>query len=337
MKTSQKRLSIPHLVDAERDLAFKPGLNANSFFVIADMESAEGQKFNILIHQLQVPAPADVPMKMLSIFNVLDITNGIFKSDEILYPEEEVSYETDRLYVETPTSTISGDLHAIHATADFEWGSVKLSMQFPGEVIYNAGAGVFDFFGNMPTGQCSIVKGLGSGTLKFQGREIKLFGKTWFDRQWSWRRDLDGNEERPMTVGFQEQDMYWTWMNLTLDNGEALGLWDINLYGKHASWVTLVKPDGSQLVANIRPLAEAAGDYWTSPTGQRYPTSWVVDIADLNASLIVKSIKKEQEVPSAILPKYEGLAEIGGTYERAPVTGYTLVEMVGNWNKDRKI
>jgi predicted secreted hydrolase len=121
-----------------------------------------------------------------------------------------------------------------------------------------------------------------------------------------------------------------------LDNGEALGLWDIYLYGKQSSWVTLVQPDGSQLVANIKPLVESAGDYWTSPTGQRYPTSWIVDITALNAKLIVKSIKKEQEVPSDLLPKYEGLADISGTYQGEPVTGYTLVEMVGNWNKDKK-
>jgi len=79
MKTNQKKLNIPHLIDAERDLAFKTGLNANSFFVIADVESHDGQKFNILIHQLQIPAPADAPLKILSIFNVLDITNGTLK------------------------------------------------------------------------------------------------------------------------------------------------------------------------------------------------------------------------------------------------------------------
>ena len=337
MKTNQKKLSIPHLIDAGRDLAFKQGLNANSFFVIADVESQDGQKFNILIHQLQIPSPVDAPLKILSIFNVFDIANGTFKSDEILYSEEETKYETDRMYVETPTSIISGDLHTIKASANFDWGSVDLNMQFPGEVIYNAGSGVFNFFGNMPTGQFSNVKGLCSGTLNFQGKQIEVFGKTWFDRQWSWRRDLYGNEEQPMEVGFQEQDMYWTWMNLTLDNGEALGLWDIYLYGKQSSWVTLVQPDGSQLVANIKPLVESAGDYWTSPTGQRYPTSWIVDIDELNAKLIVKAIKKEQEVPSELLPKYEGLADISGTYQGKPVTGYTLVEMVGNWNKDRKI
>jgi predicted secreted hydrolase len=137
-----------------------------------------------------------------------------------------------------------------------------------------------------------------------------------------------------MEVGFQEQDMHWTWMNLTLDNGDVLSLWDLYLYGKQSNWVTVVHPDGSQVVANIKPLAEKASDYWTSPTGQRYPTSWIFDIAALDARLIVKSIKKEQEVPSELLPKYEGLADIKGTYQGEPITGYTLVEMVGNWHKD---
>lgn len=336
MKANSKRLSIPHLIDAERDLAFKPEMGTNSFFAIADVETNEGRKFNILVHQLEVPAPAGAPRQFLSIFNVFDINNGTFKSDEIIHSEDEVRYETDRMYVDMPNSKISGDLHAIDASAKFDWGSVDLNMLFPGQVIYNAGLGVFDFVGNMPTGQYSVVNGLGSGTLNFDGETHKVHGKTWFDRQWFWHHDFNGNPEKPMKGSFQEQEMYWSWMNLTLDNGELLGLWDIYLYGKQSSWVTTSRPDGTHIVANIEPLAESAGDHWISPMGQRYPTSWIVKIPELEAELIVKAIKQEQEVPSDILPKYEGLADINGTYRGKPVTGYTLVEMVGNWSKDRK-
>ena len=335
MKTGSKKLSIPHLIDAERDLAFKPDMGTNSFFAIADVETEEGRKFNILIHQLEVPAPAGVPRKFLSIFNVFDIDNGTFKSDEIIHSEEEVKYETDSMFIEMPNSKISGDLHAIKASANFDWGSVELDMQFPGEVIYNGGTGVFDFVGNIPTGQYSVTKGLGSGTLNFNGETHKVFGKTWYDRQWFWRHDFFGNKEKPMKGTFQEQNMYWTWMNLTLDNGDVLGLWDIYLYGKLSSWVTMAEPDGSHIVANVEPLAESASEFWISPMGQRYPTNWVIKIPELEAELIVRAIKKEQEVPSDILPKYEGLCNITGTFRGKPVTGYNLVEMVGNWNKDR--
>ena len=44
MKTGSKKLSIPHLIDAERDLAFKPDMGTNSFFAIADVETEEGRK-----------------------------------------------------------------------------------------------------------------------------------------------------------------------------------------------------------------------------------------------------------------------------------------------------
>ena len=329
-------LTIPHLIDAQNDLAFKPDVDANSFFVIADVQTQEGQKFNILIHQLQAPAPAEAPQQLLSIFNVFDITNDIYKSDEIIYTQEEIEYETDKLYVKMPTSTISGDIHSMEASANFEWGSVSLNIQFPGQIIYNGGNGVFNFVGNVPTGEYSIVNGLVSGTLTFQGKTHKIFGKSWFDRQWFWRHDPYGNKALPMKGNFQQQDMYWTWMNLTLDNNVVFSLWDLYLYGKQSSWVTSVLPDGSHIVANIIPLVESAGDYWVSPTGQHYPTSWIVEIAALDTKLIVKSIKKEQEVPSKILPKYEGLADISGTYKGKPVTGYTLVEMVGNWSEVRK-
>lgn len=336
MKTLSKKLSIPHLIDAERDLAYKTNVGTNSFFVIADVQTKEGKQFNILIHQLQIPAPPNVPQQYLSIFNVFDLEKDDFKSDEIVHTAEEVKFETDRFYLEMPNSLIYGNLHAMNASAKFDWGRVDLKLQFPGEVILNAGVGMFDFVGNMPTGQYSVVNGLVSGELNFRGKTYEIYGKTWFDRQWFWWHDIYGNTPEPMVGTFQEQEMYWSWMNLTLDNGVALGLWDIYLYGKRSSFVTTVQPDGSQLVANVKPLAESADDYWTSPTGQRYPTSWVVEIPDLDAKLVVKAIKKEQEVPSVLFPKYEGLADISGTYKGKPMTGYTLVEMVGNWSKDRK-
>lgn len=333
MKTKSK-LRIPHLIDAERDLAWKPGLMANSFFAIADVETQDGRKFNMLVHQLQSPAPADAPVQLGSIFNVFDITNGIYKSSEGLYTEDEIQYETDRMYVETPNSIISGDVHTMHVSANSDWGSLDLNMQFPGQVMYNAGTGVFDFFGNVPTGQYSIVNGLCSGTLTLEGEEIKFFGTTWFDRQWSWSKDLDGNKETMVKKEeFQGQDMHWTWMNLTLDNGHVMGLWDLHLYGNHSSFVTLVEPDGSHVVANVKPLAELASEYWISPKKQRYPTNWIVDIPELDAKLTVKAIKKEQEVASNMLPRYEGLANITGTFRGKPVTGHNLVEMVGNWSK----
>ncbi|MDF0717692.1 lipocalin family protein [Muricauda sp. 334s03] len=333
MKTKSK-LRIPHLIDAERDLAWKPGLMANSFFAIADVETQDGRKFNMLVHQLQSPAPADDPVQLGSIFNVFDITNGTYKSSEGVYTEDEIRYETDRMYVETPNSIISGDVHTMHVSANSDWGSLDLNMQFPGQVMYNAGTGVFDFFGNVPTGQYSIVNGLCSGTLTLEGEEIKFFGTTWFDRQWSWIKDLDGNKETMVKKEeFQGQDMHWTWMNLTLDNGHVMGLWDIHLYGNHSSFVTLVEPDGSHVVANIKPLAELASEYWISPKKQHYPTNWIVDIPELDAKLTVKAIKKEQEVASNMLPRYEGLANITGTFRGKPVTGHNLVEMVGNWSK----
>ena len=34
-------LTIPHLIDAQNDLAFKPDVDANSFFVIADVQTQD--------------------------------------------------------------------------------------------------------------------------------------------------------------------------------------------------------------------------------------------------------------------------------------------------------
>jgi len=92
------------------------------------------------------------------------------------------------------------------------------------------------------------------------------------------------------------------------------------------------RADGTHIVADLIPLARSSTDHWTSPTsGQRYPTRWAVEVPSLDCRLEVRPLIREQEVASDYLPKYEGVAEVSGIYKGKQVTGFTMVEMVGNW------
>lgn len=57
----------------------------------------------------------------------------------------------------------------------------------------------------------------------------------------------------------------------------------------------------------------------------------MVEVRALDCRLDVRSLIREQEIPSDYLPKYEGVAEVSGIYQGKQVTGFTMVEMVGDW------
>jgi predicted secreted hydrolase len=52
------------------------------------------------------------------------------------------------------------------------------------------------------------------GTLNVKGRTRRVSGVSWLDRQWG-----------PVPV--QHPSMRWTWMNITLRNGDQPALWDV--------------------------------------------------------------------------------------------------------------
>jgi hypothetical protein len=60
-----------------------------------------------------------------------------------------------------------------------------------------------------------------------------------------------------------------------------------------------LRPDGSYALAVVRPLADGAGKFWTSPvTHKTYPTHWRIDIPALRARLRVDvSGPRGQEFP----------------------------------------
>jgi predicted secreted hydrolase len=332
---------LPGLFDPIRSLAHQPDLLRDSWFLIGYVENKQGSRFNVLVHQIINSRPGD-PLEIASILNVTDITNKTYRGEELIYGADEVTLDTNVMLNVTPSSTLSGDTQRIHAVADFGWSRLDFDVSFPGQIMLNGGIGVFNFLGG-PTAQYSIPWGQGGGTFVLDGVEHEVSGTFWFDRQWGFPQDLYGDEARaPYALRNETGDAApedrtptqdkWCWMDLNLSNGIVLGLWEIELGEQHFGWVTALKPDGTHIIAALEPLAEGSGDVWVSPSsGQRYPTRFTVKVPGLGCTLDVKSLLDEQEIPSGAEPKYEGVAEISGVYEDKPVTGFTLIELMGNW------
>src|SRR5260370_41982726 len=101
MNNSMKIQTNPHtlnMIDPERDLALRPDATRNSWSVIGHVQTREGQKLNFLVHQLQESAPGE-PLKIASIFNIADITNSSYKSEERTHLTDEIEIAADKLSV----------------------------------------------------------------------------------------------------------------------------------------------------------------------------------------------------------------------------------------------
>jgi predicted secreted hydrolase len=316
----------PPLFDPVAGLAYLPSGYRNSWFVIAYLETADGHKFNCLVHQIINSAPGE-PVAIASILNMTDITNCQYRGEERLYAEAEIALATDRMHNTTPSSTITGDHHSISTTADFGWGALELKAEFPGHIMMNGGSAMFNFLGGTYAVQYSIPWGRGSGWLNLDGVRHEVSGHIWFDRQWGVPQALLGQHHKP---GSPKDN--WVWMDLNLSNGVALGLWDLEISADRHSWVTALYPDGTHVIAAVEPLSLGADAVWTSPTtGQSYPTRFKIRIPALDCVLDVTSVMENQEIVSPTEPKYEGVADISGSFAGEAVTGFTLIEMVGNW------
>jgi predicted secreted hydrolase len=316
----------PPLFDPASCLRYLPNGMRNSWFFIGYLETKAGHRLNCLVHQIIDSMPGE-PVKIASILNITDITNRTYRSEEKIYAAGEITLDSERMRNITPSSTIEGDQHAIHVQADFGWGALEFNADFPGRIMMNGGAGVFAFLGGTPTVQYSIPWGTGSGWVVLDGVRHEATGRFWFDRQWGLSQGLMG--QAGTAVGAKDN---WVWMDLNLSNGLVMGLWDIAANGQRFSWVTVLHPDGTHVVAEIEPVADGASAVWTSPaSGQRYPTRFKVRVPALDCTLHVVAVMEAQEIVSPTEPKYEGVATVSGTYGGESVTGFTLIELMGNW------
>lgn len=326
-------------VDAERDW-FKRKSPFDSWFIVGHAED-DGEPVDFLCHILAM----DFGEKGVVNFNasIINENTGVSDASDKVVPFNQVSFtETGEgidkvLKITMPDGDgMEGNIYHSQWKVDLPESKIDVDLVTYGMVLYDAGTGTFPTCFNRPFNQYSVPDMRANGTINLKGKEYRLKDcKVWFDRQWDVEGAKTGNATSSTEL-FSGLKWTWSWMDINLDNGEDMSLWDMhNITNKyHYTWATVLHKDGSQTTVPIENLTVGASDFWRSEkSGQNYPTKFVVRIPDYDAELTVTSVKKEQEIASDIkfLNKYEGASTVEGTYKGKKVKGYTYVEMLGNW------
>jgi predicted secreted hydrolase len=312
-------------VDIDKDLVWHKGKYPNeSWFVVANLKS-NGHKIAFQAHCLIMQVSEDNSVVSLNI-SVTNQTTGWYKSHEYAYPLEKVNVSDLIFDIRTDDFVLSGNSDHIIVQATFPEVNIDVALKRVEPVLMTCGSGAVPFLG-VEQYDYAFPAMLTSGIIELAGTSYEVSGLSWLDRQWGGLPDFFKNPEAI-------NSMKWLWMNLQLDNGERISLGKvIELNTKKLMLMAnIMHPDGSITLAKIKPVEMF--DYWTSDiTGNSYPTRYIVNIPSVEAELEVIVAPRNQEIVSAIggINKYEGAADVTGTYRGQQVTGVTYVELVGYW------
>lgn len=169
-----------------------------------------------------------------------------------------------------------------------------------------------------------------TGTMKVEGRTIKVDGWSWMDHEF-------GSNQ------LHEYQEGWDWFGLQLDNGVELMFYLMRQKGGRSdpqSSGTLVLRDGTPLFLALSQVNVRATGTWTSPRSKAtYPMGWEVRIPRHGLSLTVTPSLSDQELDtrkSTRVVYWEGSVRVTGSYKGTSVTGQGYVELTGYAGKFRK-
>ncbi|WP_031161954.1 lipocalin family protein [Streptosporangium roseum] len=312
---------IPALVDPAADLGrHAPGPQPTWFDSIYFTSSvkANGQEFGLQVHTRILPSRGAAAYRWT--FAVINKTTGWYKDYDAMVKPEDYRWSEGKLDIKAPGLSWTGDTVRQSVQVQTPWGSLDVQLVPTGPAMNYASTGVFNLADGVPNYEFALPEMQTSGTLVVDGKKHKVSGTSWLDRQWG---------EMPTSL------TRWTWMNLSMPNGDKVAIWDTVGAQSKDSWATVLHPDGSYDVVDVEPLAQGVSRQWTSPaTGQRYPTRWRIRIPALHSELDVRVTgNPDQEIETPDGSGYlEATAAFTGKYNGKKVSGENYVEMTGEWN-----
>lgn len=156
------------------------------------------------------------------------------------------------------------------------------------------------------------------GNIIIDGKEFDVSGYSWMDREWS-TSALSGDQKG------------WDWFALQLDDSTEVmyyqmrkndGSTDIYskgiIIGKDGTSRAIIKED---LVLNIE-------DYWTAPSGEKYPSGWRFIIPKENIDLKITPAVRDQ-LMNVSIRYWEGSVMIEGIKNNSNVRGRGYAELTG--------
>ncbi|MBI4390153.1 MAG: carotenoid 1,2-hydratase [Nitrospinae bacterium] len=161
------------------------------------------------------------------------------------------------------------------------------------------------------------------GTILIDGKEHKIRGTSWMDREFS-SSEMDARQ-----VG-------WDWFSIKLNDGREVMLYQLRLKDggtEPFSSGSLVLEDGSVRHLALEDFTIVPTGRWTSKhTGTEYPSGWELSLKNPKVRLTVEPDLKDQELYNlrSISGTYwEGSVSVTGEYDGSPVAGKGYVELVG--------
>lgn len=308
---------IPSWIDPTVDLGARtPGPEASwsDSIYFASMVKAGGHEFGVLGHALA--APNAQGLAGIYALSVTDKTAGWYKSHSTTLTANEFHWSKDKLDIALPELTWTGDATRMKVKASAPWGSLDAEFVPTGPVMKYGGTGLIKLL-DVENYEYAFPSMRTSGTLIIEGRKHAISGTAWLDRQW----------------GPLPQLLRWTWMNLSMPNGDKIAIWDTVGSNAENAWATVMHPDDSYELVAVEPLANGASQPWTSPeTGQKYPTRFRVNIPALRTQLDVRVTgTPSQELVLVAGVRLEATAAFTGTYDGVRVKGEHYIELIGRW------
>lgn len=302
-------------------------VSVNSYFAIGRYMIDE----HLLTYQLHIMLMRDVVNYNVT---VTDETTGEYFVDDKVFPQAMCTIEVEgegkdaKQIIHLPNGGVEGTSTEMHWEGLLPDGKVSVDMTAYGYPIYNGGSGEFgSCLKDEVFSQYSLPNMKSKGYIELKGKKYEFEGDSWMDRQWQNESEWHDISNAKWT---------WTWMDIHLDNGDMISLWDMNNITRNYNyaWGTLMHPDGTQSVVQMGLLKENSSEYWHSEaSGNNYPTRFSIVMKDIDTNLDVQVTVKESEVVSQVsfLTKYEGACTVSGTYMGKQVKGHCLVEMLGQW------
>lgn len=295
----------------------------SSFYTSSFVTGSDDHQYLILSHVLLSAIPGNSSSSTaLTRFSILDITepdNGywafttttIASAESVTNKPLTLAFEHVSFYglSSDSVSTMRTTGEAPGLSYDITWDSSSL-------VIYDGGTGTYSF-GTAPANQWSMPAGRTRGNIALNGTTINIDPSnslTWYDRQWQDGGPVLGN---------------WTWFELHFQDPSvraSISAIDENTEPMNVTRFANIRTPVGTHVLPFTMNPDYTSSWYSECSNITYPLAWTLEFLS-GESLLVKSIKPDQEICGQGGVAYEGFIEVTGS-----VLGYTasfgLVELV---------
>ncbi|NNF17672.1 MAG: carotenoid 1,2-hydratase [Gammaproteobacteria bacterium] len=164
----------------------------------------------------------------------------------------------------------------------------------------------------------SITRFQTAGTVSIAGRNYRVSGLSWLDREWS-------------TSALAADQVGWDWFALQLSSGTDVMLYNLRKSDATVdanSSGTLTFADGRSTHLRVEDFNIRVNDTWDSPAGGTYPSSWRIHIPEQGLQLDVQPVLPNQELFTTVR-YWEGAVDVSGEKNGVPIAGRGYVELTG--------